>query len=399
MERKNILYIFNFFLLFFSIAVALTGIIKFPGLLQLLNIDQNSLPLGIYTSVHDWLGLAIVGLSFIHLILHWKWIKAMTESIWKENKNLIILLCVIALLFLRISAGFSANELPNHARKDETNGVLPEGGTSDAVGNIDDTQPFREGEITINGVGRFNFDPMAVETIRPDIFNNGYFSLFDILVHLDIVGEITLDYEFRPDLDTHVINSINGIERWWYTAHYDGGWVERNVWRMDLFPYKDRTFFELDNKDEEFLNRVYTIFNEEVRRREKSGGKYIIPEVIIRGNTFEIMLNNVTVEPHNLRNDYYIEGTVTAIDVILSLSEAGEITHELNWYESIGSVGIVKNYFVDAINGDRSAGRCGFVYETGSPGFYGFYGNHIHIPSDLRVLTSPEYVEFYWICI
>ncbi len=101
-----------------------------------------------------------------------------------------------------------------------------------------------------------------------------------------------------------------------------------------------------------------------------------------------------------MRDDYFLEDTITAIDVILSLSDAGLITHRLNWYESIGSAGIVKNYFVDEINGDESYGRCGFVYELGENMFAGFRGNHIHIPSDIRVLqTTPDYVEFFWICI
>ncbi len=29
----------------------------------------------------------------------------------------------------------------------------------------------------------------------------------------------------------------------------------------------------------------------------------------------------------------------------------------------------------------------------------GFRGNHIHLPSDTRIINSPEYVLYYWICI
>ena len=45
--------------------------------------------------------------------------------------------------------------------------------------------------------------------------------------------------------DTHLIESINGIQNWWYVAYYDGGWPERNVWRLDLYTYKDGTVFQL----------------------------------------------------------------------------------------------------------------------------------------------------------
>ena len=82
----------------------------------------------------------------------------------------------------------------------------------------------------------------------------------------------------------------------------------------------------------------------------------------------------------------------------MSLGDADLITYELQWYTTIGSAE-VKNYFVDKINSDKSQGRCGFVYEAGSYDFRGFSGNHIHIPSDIRVINNPEYVEFFWICI
>jgi hypothetical protein len=54
---------------------------------------------------------------------------------------------------------------------------------------------------------------------------------------------------------------------------------------------------------------------------------------------------------------------------------------------------------VDAIDEDVSIGTCGFVYEAGSKNYRLGAGNHIHLPSDTRVLNSPEYVEFFWICL
>ena len=89
----------------------------------------------------------------------------------------------------------------------------------------------------------------------------------------------------------------------------------------------------------------------------------------------------------------------TAIDVILSLGDEGAINFGLRWYESIGTAGIVKNYWVESIDGDRAFRRCGFVYEAGASIYQGFIGNHIHLPSDTRILNSPEYVALFWICI
>lgn len=102
---------------------------------------------------------------------------------------------------------------------------------------------------------------------------------------------------------------------------------------------------------------------------------------------------------HNLRTDMIKPGVITAIDVILSLGEAEKITYDLQWYESLGTADVVKSYWVNRINEDESFGRCGFVYEAGAREFSFFRGNHIHIPSDIRVINSPEYVKYFWICI
>jgi hypothetical protein len=57
---------------------------------------------------------------------------------------------------------------------------------------------------------------------------------------------------------------------------------------------------------------------------------------------------------HNLRSDALREGTITAIDVIMSLGDQRENECGLQWCESIGSARPVKSYWVEAINGDKS---------------------------------------------
>jgi hypothetical protein len=100
-----------------------------------------------------------------------------------------------------------------------------------------------------------------------------------------------------------------------------------------------------------------------------------------------------------LRSDVFQEGVITAIDTILSLGDMGKLPYELKWYDSIGSAQIVRQYFVERIDKDRAYDRCGFVYESGPFKYRGFQGNHIHLPSDTRLINSPEYVEYFWICI
>ncbi len=245
----------------------------------------------------------------------------------------------------------------------------------------------------------FTFDPTKVETVRPDIFNPGYFSMFDVLVHLDKQGTVDLEYHFDNSMNTHVIDSMNGEPYWWYEAYYDGGWAENNVFRIDHYPWKEGTTLRFLNANPSRLENIYSVFREEVTRRKDNDDWLIIPKVIIRGRTFTREFENVAVTPHNVRNDVLKENVTTALDVIMSLGDQEKISYELKWYESIGTASIVKDYWVEAIDGDKAYGRCGFVYEAGSFRYRGFSGNHIHLPTDVRVLNSPEYVEFFWICI
>jgi hypothetical protein len=241
------------------------------------------------------------------------------------------------------------------------------------------------------------YDPTLVETVRPDLFKPGHFALFDILVHLGAKGAIDLQFHFDDSMNTHVIDSMNGEVSWWYMAFYDGGWWENNVFRMDHYPWKNNTTLKLIQVASTHLDRIYSMFREEVVRKTKNALQLVIPTVTIRGRTFTKTFKNVTVTPHNMRIDLFEENITTALDVIMSLGDLGKLVYELMWYDSIGTAETVRSYWVESIDSDSAHDRCGFVYESGSTKFR--YSNHIHIPTDIRVLNSPEYVEFFWICI
>jgi hypothetical protein len=208
-----------------------------------------------------------------------------------------------------------------------------------------------------------------------------------------------MEYHLDKELNTYVIDSINGENNFWYEAYYDGGWPENNVFRMDHYPVKEKMTIKIFQTSDSEINDYYSIFRNEVSRKKENNGNIIIPEVLIRSPTNNLRLRNVLVTPHNLRNDVFQNGVITAIDVIMSLSDQEKLNYNLKWYDSIGSAEVVRDYWVEAINDDVAHGRCGFVYEAGSEKFNGFRGNHIHIPSDIRVLNSPEYVEWFWICL
>jgi hypothetical protein len=326
-----------------------------------------------------------------------------------------IILGAISIIALAIFSGFtvvscagsdrtpSGGEISQDAAQDEskTATTLEEvQEESQIMGEISETEPMDEGHIMIANVGDFKFNPRDIKTVREDIFINGHFSIFDIMVHLDDTGQIDMEYHFDEDMNTHVIDSINDRDFWWHIAYYDGGWPERNVFRADHYPYKDRMYISIVEVEEREVEAYYEVFRNEIKRKNDNDGKVIVPEVIINGpQTGRLTFENVEVKPHDLRNDMFAPETITAIDAIMTLGDEGKIRYVLNWYESVGTAGVVKNYFVDGINDDISSGRCGFVYEEGSLTYNGFAGNHIHIPSDARVINSPEYIEYFWICI
>jgi hypothetical protein len=260
--------------------------------------------------------------------------------------------------------------------------------------------PAGDGHFEIEGIGSFPFEAGQVTTQRPDIFQPGHFSLFDILVHIAERGDVLLDYHFDEAMDTHVIDALNGEGAWWHSAYYSSGWFEPNVFRMDQYPYKNNMRIRLDRENESRLEAVYRSFREEVARLRANDGRVVIPDVRIRTPNGRLAFDDVEVTPHDVRTDVLRPGVVTALDAVISLAEQRELPSiELTWYERIGGADPVDSYWVEELNDDHAAGGCGFVYETGPHEFAGFSGTHIHIPADVRVTVSPEYALWFWICL
>ncbi len=315
----------------------------------------------------------------------------------KYNRLFLLVAAIIVSLFILIGCTEEQSDFP-----DEEEGAMePDTDEEEnrVYGEISETVSTLENELEIEKVGTFSFKPQEVQTMRDDIFREGYFSIFDVLVHLDDNGKIELEYYFDEDMNTYVITEMNGHTEWWYDAFYDGGWRERSVFRIDHYPYKDEMFLRMVHTTEEYLESVYETYREEVERKKENDGTIIVPEVIIEGQNETMLFENVEIKAHNLRSDMFQPGVVTAIDTILSLADEGYISYDLQWYESLGTAGVVKSYWVNRINDDKSEGRCGFVYEAGDESFHFFRGNHNHIPSDIRVINSPQYVKYFWICI
>ena len=248
------------------------------------------------------------------------------------------------------------------------------------------------GDPGINIGGKvYRYDPNEVETVRPDLFQNGSFSVFDVLLHLDLKGEINLDYHFNTSMNTHVIDSLNGEFNWWYQIYYSGGSLEKNVERIDHYPWKPGAYIQMYHESSSYVQNAYSTFREEVDRFTFNNDSIIIPMVNVSGHSFSEIFYNVTVLPHNLRNETFQQDVITALDVIMTLGDLGNITYELTWHESFRGASYVHSYFVSKINTDEAVGRCGYLYDVSD--------SFIWLSADERILTSPESVYFYWGCL
>ncbi len=250
-------------------------------------------------------------------------------------------------------------------------------------------------------IGRhtYKFDPIEIGTIRPDLFQNGSFSIFDILVYLDSTGKIHLTSHFDATMNTYIIDSLNGENNWWHHVYYDGGNVEPNAVRLDHYPWKTGTTIILYQESISYINHVYSTFKEEITRLMSNNGTVIIPTISINGSSFNVEFYNVTVTPHNMRNDTLQFGVITALDVIMTLGDLGDITYELEFIKTLTGVKYIHDYWVTKINTDEIIGRCGFVNEQGDLDFKYPGPNYIYMTSDVRILNSPEYVSFFWKCL
>ncbi len=166
-------------------------------------------------------------------------------------RTLMFVLLNAAVCFTLISC---SDMVPNRGGLDNSRKVM---GDSTVIGTIQKTELALPGEVFIKGVGKFNFDPGKVQTLRKDIFRTGHFSVFDVLAYLDVSGEIDMKYHFDERMNTYIIDTINGQKNWWYKAYYHGGWSENNNFRMDYFPYKDRMYIMLFRSSKKSLNTLF----------------------------------------------------------------------------------------------------------------------------------------------
>jgi len=203
---------------------------------------------------------------------------------------------------------------------------------------------------------------------------------------------------------------MNGLEGWWYDAHYEGGSFDQTVVRMDQYPVKDATEILLYLENPVRLASIENHFRNEVDRLSANEGVIVIPRVTLRSATSEVVFEDVAVEAHGVRLDVFQPGWTTMLDVLLSLADRGEIdSMGLEWRVADGDIAIIDGYYVTSIvAGDfapESVGSCVLTHQVGGNVISEYLAphthtmSHVHLTGDLEVLVSPESVEWLWVCL
>ncbi len=62
----------------------ITGLVKWPGLVKVIGVPAyKTLYVNGISLVHDWSGIIMGALILVHLVLHWRWIVAVTKKMFK----------------------------------------------------------------------------------------------------------------------------------------------------------------------------------------------------------------------------------------------------------------------------------------------------------------------------
>lgn len=89
MEKVRINYIVDLLLALSFVVTAVTALVIFLFLPEGVRQGRYQEFLGIakfaWSNLHTVAGLAMVALSFLHLILHWRWMLSMTKSLFRAK--------------------------------------------------------------------------------------------------------------------------------------------------------------------------------------------------------------------------------------------------------------------------------------------------------------------------
>jgi hypothetical protein len=81
MQRKAVKFVIDLGLIITFLLCFVTGVILYPGFVQLLGISFRALPTFQITMLHNNSGLAFGVLAIVHFLLNWRWMVAVTRTL------------------------------------------------------------------------------------------------------------------------------------------------------------------------------------------------------------------------------------------------------------------------------------------------------------------------------
>ena len=276
----------------------------------------------------------------------------------------------------------------------------------------------------------FDQQSLDMRALRTDIFAPGYFSLFDVLLAVARREGVRIAWHWDEDCQTHFIDSVDGIAGdFWYGFSYDAGSGTQNELgfkrqiRWDELPWQPGSWITLRNGEN--VNELKAEFAEEIARERQYG--HLVPMVQIsvnpsnyRGNppeshriTVTRSFRDVAVTAHNLRaagSDSlhrmpFRPGVVTAIDLLLSLQDQGQLDMVGTEFFTHLAGKVMESYRVRSIGFPNAglahaSGRQGFVYTTGNGTVQrlanGADGKQ-HVHGDIHPIHAPDFARWRWI--
>lgn len=87
MDRNHLIYAIDCAMGFFFLISIITGLFKFTILLRLPMLNTLILPSAQISDIHDWSGILLGCLVFLHLYMHRRWIAAMTRKLFGKQES------------------------------------------------------------------------------------------------------------------------------------------------------------------------------------------------------------------------------------------------------------------------------------------------------------------------
>jgi len=211
----------------FAFLVIIPGL---NGYIWFATVFSETIPFGWHRIYDAFLAVLII----LHVGMGLKFL-SIRRGVRKQIANLFIIGLTVSLLVTLVFLNAPQINIPLAVPPPSNETITSPGNTT-----LPPPVEATTAHASVDGV-KLGFNWSAIETTRPDLFTDGHFSMFDVLVDLSNRGLVSLEYHFNESMNTHVIDSMNGKINWWYRSYYSGGWLENNVFRMDHHPWKEGT--------------------------------------------------------------------------------------------------------------------------------------------------------------